>query len=204
MTAFSGPAKDESWVILARLLRPQGRYGEVLAEILTDFPDSFAHRTRLFLKPPGGAVAIREVTLERFWHHKHRLVLKFADVDSIDAAQKLRGSEVVVPIEERVPLDDDAVYVSDLIGSRVIDISRGVAQDIGVIEDVIPEEISPAMLMVNTGAPEPLLIPFVRAYLRRVDLANKYLEMALPDGLLTVDAPLTEEEQKRMHEGEHA
>ena len=39
----------EGWVWLARIRRTQGRKGEVFAEILTDFPEKFAERRRLWL-----------------------------------------------------------------------------------------------------------------------------------------------------------
>src|SRR5271163_4489687 len=101
------------WVLLARIVRPQGRRGEVLADIFTDFPDQFPQRKRLFLRPPDGS-AMRETRVESHWLHKDRIVLKLFQVDSISEAETLRGCEVLVPGEERIPLDGDAVYVSDL------------------------------------------------------------------------------------------
>jgi 16S rRNA processing protein RimM len=193
---------ETSWVAVARIVRPQGRRGELLAEVLTDFPDSFAQRKRLFLRPTAGKSKneIRQTELEAFWHHKGRVVLKFAGVDSINDAERLRGFDVLIPLAERMPLIDDAVYVSDLLGARVVDISNGIAADAGEIVDVVPEDVGPAMLVLRTEAAEPVLIPFVKAYLRRVDLEAKRIEMALPEGLLTVDAPLTLEERQRMQE----
>src|ERR1700760_794082 len=101
------------WVLLAPVVRPQGRRGEVLAEIFTDFPEEFSRRKRLFLRSPS---ALRETRVESCWLHKGRVVLKFAEVESITAAEELRGCEVVIPQAERMPLVDDAVYVSDLLG----------------------------------------------------------------------------------------
>ena len=42
-----------AWVVLAHLLRPQGRKGEVLAELFTDFPERFEDQRRVFLAAPG-------------------------------------------------------------------------------------------------------------------------------------------------------
>ena len=186
-----------AWVLLARIVRPQGRHGEVLADIFTDFPEHFTERKRLFLRPPAGAQAeaMREIRVESHWLHKGRVVLKFAQVDSIADAENLRGFEVVIPREERMPLAGDAVYVSDLLGVRVIDVSRGGTEDAGEITDVEPEGAGPAMLVIRTQAGEEMLIPFVRAYLRKIDLETKRLEMELPVGLLTMQAPLTEQER---------
>ena len=180
----------ETWVLLARIVRPQGRHGEVLADIFTDFPEHFAQRKRLFLRPPGGGLdGMREAKVESQWLHKGRVVLKFSQVDSMVEAENLRGFDVVVPREERMPLEGDAVYVSDLVGVRVIDVSRGGATDAGEITDVEPEGAGPAMLVIRTPAGDELLIPFVRAYLRKMDIEAKRLEMDLPAGLLAVQAP---------------
>jgi 16S rRNA processing protein RimM len=184
-----------AWVLLARIVRPQGRRGEVLADIFTDFPQHFAERKRLFLRPPTGAM--RETSVESHWLHKGRVVLKFAQVDSIADADHLRGFEVVIPREERMPLEGDAVYVSDLLGVRVVDVSGGGAQDAGEITDVEPEGAGPAMLVIRTPAGDELLIPFVRAYLRNIDLEAKRMEMELPLGLLAVQAePRTSDEDE--------
>jgi 16S rRNA processing protein RimM len=187
-----------TWVLLARIVRPQGRRGEVLADIFTDFPEHFTERKRLFLRPPSGTEvdAMREIRVESHWLHKGRVVLKFSQVDSIADAENLRGFEVVIPREERVPLEGDAVYVSDLLGVRVIDVSRGGAEEAGEITDVEPEAAGPAMLVVRTPAGDELLIPFVRAYLRKIDLEAKRMEMELPLGLLAMQAPLTEQERE--------
>lgn len=189
-----------AWVLLARIVRPQGRRGEVLADIFTDFPEHFAGR-KLFLRPPAGArpdamrETMRETRVESHWLHKERVVLKFSQVDSIAEAETLRGYEVVIPREERMPLDGDAVYISDLLGVRVIDVSRGAAEDAGEITDVEPEGAGPAMLVIRTPAGDELLIPFVRAYLRKIDLEARRMEMELPLGLLAMQAPLTEQER---------
>jgi 16S rRNA processing protein RimM len=181
----------ETWVLLAHIVRPQGRHGEVLADIFTDFPEHFAQRKRLFLRPPAKsqAEAMREIKVVSHWLHKGRVVLKFAQVDSMAEAENLRGFDVVIPREERMPLSGDAVYVSDLLGVRVIDVSRGGFTDAGEITDVEPEGPGPAMLVIRTLAGEELLIPFVRAYLRKMDIEGKRLEMDLPEGLLAVQAP---------------
>jgi 16S rRNA processing protein RimM len=185
-----------AWVLLARIVRPQGRRGEVLADIFTDFPEHFAGR-KLFLRPPAGSSpnTMREARVESHWLHKGRVVLKFSQVDSIGEAETLRGFEVVIPREERMPLDGEAVYISDLLGVRVIDVGRGGAEDAGEITDVEPEGAGPAMLVIRTPAGEELLIPFVRAYLRKIDLEANRMEMELPLGLLAMQAPLTEQER---------
>src|SRR5271170_2954893 len=127
---------DAEWAILARLVRPQGRHGEILADLLTDFPDLFAERKRLFLIASETSRApARETTLERHWLHKGRVVLKFAGVDSINEAELLRELLVAIPASERAPLADGSVYVSDLIGCEVFDVASARA-DVGCVMDL--------------------------------------------------------------------
>jgi 16S rRNA processing protein RimM len=186
---------DGNWVELAQIVRPQGRTGEVLAEIRTDFPESFAERKSLFLRAPSPSSAspnestMQPAVLEAHWFHKGRIVLKFQGVNSITDAEKLRNYEVVLPIEERMALTGDAVYLSDLIGITIIDVGKESPHTAGIIVDVEPEGISAAMLVVETGAKEPALIPFAKAYIRRLDIDAKQLEMDLPEGLLTLQEP---------------
>src|SRR5271167_3573283 len=126
------PEQPEDWIVVAKIVRPQGRHGEALAELLTDFPERFAERKRPFLLSPK--TAPRAVELERHWLHQGRVVLKFAGVESINDVEALRGLEVAVPRAERAPLEDGAVYVADLIGCVLVDSLSGT--EVGRIGDV--------------------------------------------------------------------
>jgi 16S rRNA processing protein RimM len=186
---------DVEWAILARLVRPQGRHGEILADLLTDFPERFAERRRLFLvvsetsrTPP------REVTLERHWLHKGRVVLKFVGVDSISDASPFARWRVAIPREERAPLADDAVYVADLIGCHLIDEAGG-AVDLGPVLDVERGAGDALDILVLNSGEDELLIPFAKAYLVSLDLDARVVRMRLPAGLTTINAPMTEEER---------
>ena len=190
------PRAGQNWTILARLVRTQGRRGEILADILTDFPERFADRKRLFLvsSETSGAAA-REVQLESHWLHKGRVVLKFSGVDSINDAEPLRGLLVAIPASERSVLADDSVYVGDLIGCEVFDLNA--SREVGVVADV---DRDAGLLVVKTPAGEEALVPFAKAYLITMDIAGKRIEMRLPEGLLDINAPVTDEERRETNE----
>ncbi|WP_158748343.1 ribosome maturation factor RimM [Acidobacterium sp. S8] len=186
---------DSDWILVARLIRPQGRNGELLADILTDFPERFAERSSLTLLHSNGKTPPRTVTLENHWLHKGRIVLKFAGIDSISDAETLRGLDVAIARSQRAPLEEDAVYIDDLIGCHVIDLSQG-NRDIGAVTDVDRDTTSTPLLVIGkTGSKDEVLIPFAKAWLHKIDLDQKRLEMSLPNGLLTINAPLTSEER---------
>ncbi len=181
---------SSDWVLLARLVRPQGRKGEIIAEIYTDFPERFKERPRVFLAPPKALAPTREALIEKHWMHQGRVVLKFHGIDSINDAETLRGLDVIVPAEERVPLKDDSVYIGDLVGCRLLDVAGTQAVDVGEIIDVERNQAPAPDLLVVRPSPtekarkvEPLLVPFAKSYLVSVDVAEKRLTMRLPEGL---------------------
>ena len=204
----------EQWAWLARIRRTQGRKGEVFAEILTDFPERFSERKRLWLvgtrtsrsgtshlgtarsanvsSPQSGdrlAETPREVELIAHWLHKGGIVLHFAGVDSISAAEELIGLGVAIPRAERAPLGEDEAYIDDLIGCALIDVAGAAPVAVGEIEDV-DKTAGPTPLLVVRGSADQnneILIPFAKSYLRRLDLEGKRVEMALPEGLVDLN-----------------
>jgi len=244
--------QPEPWVWLARIRRPQGRKGEVFAEILTDFPEKFADRKQLWLlrepsavkpgpaKPtpakgagansnpkrmkstaasaptaasasratpfPAAALASqgaspadssasaapREAELIAHWLHKGGVVLHFAGVDSISAAEALAGLIVAIPYTERAALGEDEVYIGDLIGCLLVDVAQENASGpapvvVGEIE-AVDRTAGPVALLVVRGVAGEILIPFAKSYLRKIDLAARRVEMALPEGLVDLNA----------------
>ena len=131
----------------------------------------------------------RPLKLESFWPHKGQVVLKFAGVDSISDAETLVACELQIPAGERAELDKGASYVSDLVGCTVWNTD----QKIGVVSDVRFGS-GEAPLLVVEGARE-YEIPFAEAFLAKVDVPGKQIRMKLPEGLLNVNAPVTEEEK---------
>lgn len=185
--------ETQPWVLIAHLVRPQGRGGELIAEILTDFPERFSARRHLFLLSQNGKLS-REVELEEHWLHKGRVVLKFAGIDSISDADALRGLDVAISRNQRVPLKDDSFYIEDLIGCHIIDTGPAQAADIGPITSVDRETTSTPLLVVHpAGSREELLVPFAKAYLKKIDIEGKRIEMSLPDGLLSINSSSTDE-----------
>jgi len=190
------------WVWLALIKRTQGRKGEVFAEILTDFPEKFAERRRLWLLrgaktavsdvsiTAGGDENPREVELVHHWLHKGGVVLHFAGVDSISSAEELAGMIVAIPQEERAKLDADEVYIGDLIGCVLVDVAGVEPVTVGEIEDVDRSAGPVAILVVHgESSTDEILIPFAKDYLRLVDVEAKRVEMELPEGLVNLNRP---------------
>jgi 16S rRNA processing protein RimM len=195
-TTIRDPDTSSEFITLARVVKTQGRRGEVAGEILSDVPDRFAVGMKL-LALPRNAESRRELEVKEVWPHKGLLVLKFAGVDSISEAETLVGCELQVPRTQRSELQAGWNYVSDLVGCTVLDRGR----EIGRLEDVQFGAGEAPLLIVRDAANRPLEVPFADAYLERVDVARKQILMKLPEGLLEVNAPLTAEEKREQAQG---
>ena len=183
------------FITIARVIKPQGRVGEVSAELFTDFPERFAERRHLFALGTTGSR--RELELEDFWPHKGRMILKFAGIDSIEDAATLAGAEIQIPREQRAQLDEGAFFVSDLVGCRVFASTGSAAvRELGPVTDVVFGAGEAPLLQVREGARE-FLIPFVESYTKQVDLSTKRIELVLPEGMLELDAPLGKPKSER-------
>jgi 16S rRNA processing protein RimM len=120
----------DEFITLARVLKTQGRHGEVAVETHSDVPDRFVEGMRLFALDQ--AAGRRQLRIEELWPHKGHLVLKFEGIDSISDAEALLRCELQVPRTERAELEPGWTYISDLAGCRVFDGDR----EIGTIEGV--------------------------------------------------------------------
>ncbi len=159
------------------MLKPQGRKGEVAVELSTSFPERFAERRHVSALLPNGRR--RSFTIEDFWPHLDRLVLKFAGVDSISDAEALRDAEIQIERAERAELAAGEAFVSDLIGCEVV----ADGKTVGMVE-AVDFSAGEAPLLVTKHGKKEILIPFAAAYLVRVDVEGKRIEMRLPEGLL--------------------
>jgi 16S rRNA processing protein RimM len=205
-----GDETNSDFITLARVIKTQGRHGEVAAEVHSDIPDRFAAGMKLLALPasrsarrdPERAAKAerveegedrRELLIEDLWPHKGLLVLKFRGVDSISDAESLVGAELQVPRAERAPLEQGWNYVSDLIGCVVIDHGR----EIGRIEDVQFGAGEAPTLAVEGEGGKKFDVPFAEAYLEGVDIKRQEVRMHLPDGMLEINAPMTADEKQR-------
>jgi 16S rRNA processing protein RimM len=169
----SGP--ETEWVTVAVLGKPRGNRGEVTAEAFSSKPERFQSLSRVYLFGAGEPFPVEEV-----WFHNGVPIFKFAGVDSISDAEKLRGSEVRIPFSERAPLDPGEYFQSDLLRCDVVD--RRTGQSLGKVVDW--EEAGSGLLVLESGA----LIPFARSICVSIDPVGKRIEVDLPEGLKELNA----------------
>jgi 16S rRNA processing protein RimM len=196
--------REQGWVLVARIIRPRGNKGEVLAELFTDFPARLSSRLQIFLGHAENEP--RVISLQNFWvdrNHPEHGIFHFEGCSSIDAAEKFRGLEVLIPLADRVKLPNGQYFVSDLIGCSVFETlvqetklaSPACAMEeapclLGSVRDVFfPGEgtAGTPLLEVQTAAGE-ILVPLAEDICRRIDVSARRIDVTLPEGLGDLNA----------------
>ncbi|MGC1415900.1 MAG: hypothetical protein WA817_11490 [Candidatus Acidiferrum sp.] len=188
---------------VARILRPRGNKGEVAAGLLTDFPERLTRMTEVFLGASGGAGTAepRLTALKSCWlsqNHKGQAVFHFAGCNSISEAEKFRGLDVLLPIEQRVTLASGQYFVDELIGCSVFESSPEpsiVSSSpcslatapflLGIVRDVqfTGEGVAGTPLLAVDAPGGELLIPLAEDICTGINTTARRIDVVLPDGL---------------------
>ena len=172
-----GDEETAELIAVARAVKARGLRGEIVADLLTDFPERFAQLEHLMAIRPDGSR--QSLQIEERWLQGKRLVLKFAGYDSVEAARSLIGCELAVPESERIELPADQFYTWELIGCRVETIA---GEEIGVVRDVTPT--GSAEILVIDGHNRELLVPMAEEICVEIDIERKLIRVDPPEGLL--------------------
>lgn len=186
------PAKNR-FIAIARIIKPQGRRGEVSSEILTDFPERFGKLGKVFLADPrsDSHAEPRAVVLEKAWLHKDRVVLKLAGVDSIGQADSLREFGVMIPYEERIRLPTGSYYTAELEGCRVMTAPPGAGFEIGTVTAVEPTGGVPLLRVTphaDEGRSNEILIPLAQEICREINTETGLIVIDPPGDLLDLNS----------------
>lgn len=164
------------WVTLAGILRTRGNKGEVVVENLTTGPDRFLELRTLTLRNPQGE-AVRELQIEDAWDHQGVTILKFVGVDSINAAEELKGHSLAIPEAARRQLPGDEFFINDLIGCEVVEPARSLRH--GKVAAFHEQAGGTGLLELDNG----MLIPVAKSICTKISPEQKLIEVTLPEGL---------------------
>ncbi|MEO0533476.1 MAG: ribosome maturation factor RimM [Cyanobacteria bacterium P01_A01_bin.123] len=174
------------WLVIGKIVAPHGLHGEVRVYPNSDFPERFLDPGQRWLRSPSFPTPKPiQLVQGRFLHGKGLYVIKFADIQHRDQAEKLRNCELLVPEGDRLPLEADEYHVADLIGLRVFDQHQ--QAEIGVVVDVFSAGNDLLEVELTSAIkPRRVLVPFVEAIVPVVDIEAGRVEIKPPAGLLDV------------------
>ena len=167
----------EELVAIAKLVKTRGIRGELVADILTDFPERFETLETAIAVLPGGRR--EELKIEKFWFQKNRIVFKFENYDLIEQSQSLINAEICIPEEDAVELEEGEFYDWELKDCAVETID---GERIGTVREVM--RTGGTENLVVAGESKDYLIPFAEKICVEVDVENKLIRVDVPEGLL--------------------
>jgi 16S rRNA processing protein RimM len=133
----------------------------------------------VILSPEDKSQGFRRETEIEFFRRQHgRCVAKFRGIDSIAEAEAYVGYEVKISAETLPVLESGWFYTFQLKGCRVFTAD---GEYIGTVTDVL-DSGGTEVLKVDRETRETL-IPFAQVYMKAIDLAQRRIEVDLPEGL---------------------
>ncbi|MCE2490495.1 MAG: 16S rRNA processing protein RimM [Anaerolineae bacterium] len=179
----SGPEEKSgpSFLLLGLILRPHGLRGELRVRLLTDYPERIGNLPQVYLASDLEAQDARAWRVEHMRMHQQYGLLKLQGVNDRNEAELLRELNVLVAIEDAVPLEEGELYLHQLIGLRVI---TAEGCELGTIRDII-ETGANDVYIVNSPELGEILFPATAETILEISIADGQLRVQVPDGLLS-------------------
>jgi 16S rRNA processing protein RimM len=178
MSTASNDNQEDPLVVIARAVRTRGLKGEIVADLLTDFPERFENVGSLFAVSPQGER--RQVKVESYWFQKDRVVFKLAGYDSVESAKELVDYEFAVLESERVSLPDNHYYDWELEGCSVSTVGE---TRLGRVTRVMRTG-GVELLVVEDEQGRDYLLPMADSIIIKIDPDEKTILVDPPEGLL--------------------
>lgn len=166
-------------LLVGRVARAHGNRGQVIVNPDTDFASDRFAPGQVLLVGPADRTEPREIREVRF--QQGRPIIRFADVETMNDAETLAGSELWLKADAIAPLPDGTYYRHDLVGCEVVETTGTALGTVRAVEGTLER----SYLVVNGGAGD-VMIPMVAEFCVGVDLASRRITVTLPDGLLDV------------------
>ena len=175
----------DQMVCIGRISGAHGMQGEVKAAVLTDSP---AHYEKLGEVLVDAARGLKTYGLEDSRMAGGQWVLKLRGVATREAAEALKGAELLVAAEHIAPPKEDEYYTADLIGCSVVTVG-GV--EVGSVSGVLDTGAQPLLQVKPSGhgrGPE-MLVPLTEDIVKEVQLDRRTIRIDPPPGLLELNRP---------------
>ncbi len=171
---------NPKYLILGEILRPHGVRGELRMRMMTDYPERITSLQSVYLGAGPDAPIAKRHTVEHMRMHQGYGLVTLEAITDRDQAETVRGLFVMVRIEDAVPLEEDEIYLYQLIG-MIVRTDDGL--ELGKITDVLETGANDVYIVNGTERGE-ILIPAIDEAILETNVDNGIMTVKLPDGLL--------------------
>ena len=162
------------FIKIGKIINTFGIKGELKLDVYTDFIDErFKKDTTVYVGEDKIAFVMKNFKI-----HKDYLLIQFKDNEDINLVEKYKNMYVYKSKDDIKPLKEGEYYFSDLINLDVY-VNEGLIGKVIKVESGIRSNY----LRINTNDQEKL-VPFLPAFIEKVDLQNKRIVVKKIEGLL--------------------
>lgn len=165
--AKASPEGEPRWVALAVVARPHGIRGEIRLRPYNADSDLLLDVDEVMLRQPGGEGEI--VSFDHARRANDAILAKLPAVEDRNAAELLRGFEVLVRRSDFPPLEEDEFYVCDILGASVVGPD---GQELGRVDDFVSYPTT-NVFVVRAGDGETFEVPLLDDFVEGVDVEAK-------------------------------
>lgn len=168
-------AGEPEYLVVGSLRRPHGVRGEMVMEIVTDFPERLKANTKVFLGD-----SYQPMILDGARFHNEGLLIKFRGVDSPEDAGRYRNQLVYIAAVDRPKLPKGQYYHHELIGFTVIDEDD---ESIGTLSDIMQTGANDVYVVRRPDGRE-ILLPVISSVVLEIETDRRQIRVRLIPGLL--------------------
>lgn len=165
------------YLIIGQLVNTHGVKGELKATALTDDPQRFLKLKWVYIDKKG---TLEKYNITGVKFLKSLVVLKFEGVDSIEAAEMLKGYYLKVDRANAVKLPKDSFFITDILGMEVYDENNLL---LGQLSDIIQTGSNDVYIVKNKEGKE-ILLPALKSVIKEVSMETRKISVIIPKGLL--------------------
>ncbi len=165
-------------IIIGKITTTHGLKGELKIMPLTDFPERFKAMTAVEVDRNG---VIKELTIENIRKNKEVLIVKFQEITNMSEAELFRNSLIYINQTDIMPLPKDRYYHFQLIGLKVFAENDGTY--LGTVKAIMEPGGHDILVVNNEQTEEELLIPMVKAWVRKINTEEGYIKVEVLPGL---------------------
>ena len=173
----------EDWLMIGKIVSPQGLKGEVRILSYSDFPERFetAGKRWIAASEKEEPQEIMMLSGREIAGKKNLFVVRLEGINDCDRAESLRNHLLMIPTSDRPHLEANEYMIADLVGCQVFYQPTG--KLLGIVISVMSAG-NDLLEVHNLERDQIELIPFVEAIAPLVDITQKRIEVIPPKGLL--------------------
>jgi 16S rRNA processing protein RimM len=176
-TGSGSPSTGEpEYLLVGSLRRPHGVHGELVMQVLTDFPERLRPGTKVFVGP-----AYNPMIIAGSRTHGEGLLLKLEGVDTPELAGRYRNQSVCVTTADRPPLPEGQYYEHQVIGFSVVEDESGDA--IGTLSEIMRTGANDIYVVTRTDGTE-VLLPVIPSVVLKLDPDTRTIRVHILPGLI--------------------